>query len=105
MWAYQIAHFFDLQSISEIEKQSALRIERFFKNAKKQIVKEQFTKLTYKLRGFAANVLDLPNYIIIMILQNFTVIEKCRLKLVCTKLRDCANDPHLSKAIHINNNS
>jgi hypothetical protein len=40
-----------------------------------------------------------------MILQNFTVIEKCRLKLVCTKLRDCANDPHLSKAIHINNNS
>ena len=72
---------------------------------KTQIVKDKLIKLTYKLKGFAKNLLDLPSYILIMMFENFSTSEKVCLKKVCTKFRDCLSNPHLWKVISINNNS
>ena len=66
VWAYEIIKFFQISDIFIKEKANALKIEKFFINCKKILIKEKFQQMIYTLKKMATNVLDLPDVILTM---------------------------------------
>jgi len=75
-WAYEIINFFEIHTILDIEKKSALRIENFLINCKKTLIKQKFKKIIYKLKNMVTNVIDLPYHILINIFSYFEIKER-----------------------------
>ena len=87
------------------EQASVRKIESFFANCKKILLKVKFQKMIYHLRNMCGNVLDLPDHVLVKILEYLTFQERFQNHQLSTKMRFCLKQPYLFKSLKINNNS
>jgi hypothetical protein len=66
----------------DLEKQSAIKIQKFIKNCKKVMLKKKFQVMIYKLMKMKTNICELPNHLLVKV---FEYLEK-RERLVYQQL-------------------
>ena len=99
LWAYEIIKFFEIEETFMREQASVRKIESFFANCKKILLKVKFQKMIYHLRNMCGNVLDLPDHVLVKILEYLTFQERFQNHQLSTKMRFCLKQPYLFKSL------
>ena len=104
-WAFEIIKFFDIKTLMENEKKSALRIEKFLINCKKILIKNKFQQMIYKLRNMVTNMQDLPSHILVSMFEFFDMKEKFKYSQISKEIRECSKSAYLWKEVTFNKNT
>lgn len=58
------------------EKESIKKIEKFFSNCRKILIKNKIQKMIYKLKSMKSNIMELPEHILIVVMEYFSFQER-----------------------------